>query len=100
MTLSFVFETASFTFSFHRQVYPSQFLPLFQQISLHAFNTPFLKYPHKFGTQTSTNLVTFSSYGFLIFESFSYYLSYQTYLAGYAIRLRCLVTLNSYTGYT
>ena len=58
---SFFLETASFTSSFHHQVFPLLLLPLFfPHTSSHAFETPSLKCPHKFGTPTSTNLVTVS----------------------------------------
>ena len=43
----------------------------FGHTSSHAFENPSLKYPHKFGTPTLTNLTTFSSNGLLIFTIFS-----------------------------
>ena len=59
---SFFPDTPYFTSSFHHQVPPLLLLSnFFSHTSSHAFKTPSLKCPHKFGAPTSTNLITFSS---------------------------------------
>ena len=69
---SFFHETASFTSSFHHQVSPLIFLPLFfLHTSSHATETPSLKCPHKYGIAKTTNLITFYSSRFVIITSFS-----------------------------
>ena len=86
---SFFLKTATFTTSFHHNVSPLILLPLFfPHASSHTFIILSLKCPNKFGSQTSTNLTTFSSNRFLIFKSFSkfiFLLSVHVFLTTFQI---------------
>ena len=82
---SFFLYTSFFTSSFQHQVFALLLLPFFfKHTSSHAFRSPSLKCPHKFGTPTSTNFILFLQIAFwccccccrphstfLVFTSFS-----------------------------